>query len=880
MKSILQGRAGGSFPREITNGYAMNDHSTPPAMPDRFVVAIDGPAGSGKSTMARRLADRLGFVNIDTGAMYRAVTAVMLDAGRNPADETAAETVARGMSLHFELAEDGQKTIVNGADFTARIRRPDVDSAVSVVAAHPGVRRILVQTQRRMGGTGRVVMEGRDIGSHVFPDADVKFYLAARDETRAERRGKDLSAQGSAAPHEQTLAGIKTRDRLDSQRAASPLVKPEGAFEIDTSDLTIDEALGKMLEITLFRIDSRSGGPGKSSEERTDNIRMTASHKGAIRRVRDEDYASSVAEADLGEDVLGDSYSEYEALVNVSMQACKEGQLVTGVVISRTASHIIVDVGFKSEGRIAIGEFGSQGPALKVGDRVDVLLESSEDAEGQVILSKDKANKIKVWDEIAKVYESNSVIEGVITSKIKGGLTVDIGLKAFLPGSQIDLRPIKNLDRLIGERHKYRIIKMNKKRGNIVLSRRVLLEEERKISKGNALSQLEDGKVVEGVVKNITDYGAFIDLGGIDGLLHITDMSWGRVNHPSEMFSIGDTVKVMVLKFDKVTERVSLGLKQTTPDPWTNAENKYKPTTRVSGKIVSIADYGAFIELEEGIEGLVHISEMTWNKHIRHPGKLVNIGDQVEAVVLSLDREKKRISLGMKQIEANPWETIEDRYPAGAIIEGRVRNLADFGAFVELEDGVDGLIHISDMSWTQKVKHPSELLKKRDKVRCIVLSVDKENERLSLGLKQLEKDPWDGVEGRFPIGSEVKCIITKVANFGAFAELESGIEGLIHVSQLSTNRIANPRKAVKVGQDVTAKVIKLDAANRRIGLSIKAFLEGLSPEEVERELRAMEEAAGSEDADQTGDDDGAAEGASDEASNEAANEGAEGGKES
>jgi small subunit ribosomal protein S1 len=603
---------------------------------------------------------------------------------------------------------------------------------------------------------------------------------------------------------------------------------------------------------------------------------MTASHKGAIRRVRNEDYASSVAEADIGEDTLGDSYSEYEALVNTSMQACKEGQLVTGVVISRTASHIIVDVGFKSEGRIAVSEFGSQGPALKVGDKVDVLLESSEDAEGQVILSKDKANKIKVWDEIAKVYESNAVIEGVITSKIKGGLTVDIGLKAFLPGSQIDLRPIKNLDRLIGERYKFRIIKMNKKRGNIVLSRRVLLEEERKISKENALSLLEEGKVVEGIVKNITDYGAFIDLGGIDGLLHITDMSWGRVNHPSEMFAIGDTVKVMVLKFDKVTERVSLGVKQTTPDPWTNAENKYKPTTRVSGKIVSIADYGAFIELEEGIEGLVHISEMTWNKHIRHPGKLVNIGDQVEAVVLSLDREKKRISLGMKQIESNPWETIEERYPAGAIIEGRVRNLADFGAFVELEDGVDGLIHISDMSWTQKIKHPSELLKKRDKVRCIVLSVDKENERLSLGLKQLEKDPWDGVEARFPIGLEVKCVITKVANFGAFAELESGIEGLIHVSQLSTNRIANPRKAVKVGQDVTAKVIKLDAANRRIGLSIKAFLEGLSPEEVERELRAMEEAAGSEDVEQVGDDNGAAEGGSDEVADEVADGGKEG----
>ncbi|MBI4665691.1 MAG: 30S ribosomal protein S1 [Nitrospinae bacterium] len=577
---------------------------------------------------------------------------------------------------------------------------------------------------------------------------------------------------------------------------------------------------------------------------------MAAGQKGIIKRVKDEDYADA---SGIGVDfeLEGAAAGSLGDFIEQSMLAYREGQLVTGTVVRKTATHIVVDGGLKSEGAIPISEFGIQGASLKVGDTVEVLLESSEDAEGNVILSKDKANKIRVWDEMAKVCEADGVVEGVVTSKIKGGLTVDIGLKAFLPGSQIDLRPIKNLDRLIGERYKFKIIKMNKKRGNIVLSRRVMLEEERKISKENALSQLAEGKVVEGIVKNITDYGAFIDLGGIDGLLHITDMSWGRVNHPSEMFSIGDSVKVMVLKFDKDTERVSLGLKQMTPDPWMNAEDKYKVGAKVFGKVVSIADYGAFIELEEGIEGLVHISEMTWNKHIRHPAKLVNIGDAVEAVVLALDREKKRISLGMKQTEANPWDTIEERYPVGSIVEGRVRNLADFGAFVELEDGVDGLIHISDMSWSQKVKHPSEVLKKRDKVRCQVLSVDRENERLSLGLKQLEKDPWDSVEERYMLGAEVKCIVTKVTNFGAFAELETGVEGLIHVSQFSTNRVANPRKAVKVGQEVTAKVIKVDVPNRRIGLSIKAFLEGLSPEEVERELKAMEEAAagGEEDID-------------------------------
>ncbi|MBI4829131.1 MAG: 30S ribosomal protein S1 [Nitrospinae bacterium] len=567
---------------------------------------------------------------------------------------------------------------------------------------------------------------------------------------------------------------------------------------------------------------------------------MTAAKK-KFSRITESDFADSGVALETA--AAGSAREEYEALIDASVGSFKQGEVTRGVISARLADTVVVDIGFKSEGVIALAEFGRRAADLKVGDEVEVLLEKSEDNEGMVVLSKEKADRIRVWDEMAKRYENDDVIDGTILSKIKGGLTVDIGLKAFLPGSQIDLRPIKNLDRLIGERLKFKIIKMNKKRGNIVLSRRVLLEEERKVTKENTLAQLREGAMVEGIVKNITEYGAFIDLGGIDGLLHITDMSWGRVNHPSEMFNIGDTVKVIVLKFDKETERVSLGYKQGTPDPWSAAEGRYPAGARVTGKVVSIADYGAFVELEEGIEGLVHISEMTWNKHIRHPGKLVNVGDQVEAVVLALDREKKRISLGMKQIQANPWEEIEKKYPTGALVEGRVRNVAEFGAFVELEEGVDGLIHISDMSCTQKIKHPSEVLKKRDKVRCMVLSIDKENERLSLGLKQLEKDPWEEVEGKFPVGVDVKCKIVKITNFGAFAEIESGVEGLIHVSQLSTNKVTNPRKAVRVDQEITAKVIKVDLPNRKIGLSIKAFLEGLSPEEVERELRAMEEAA-------------------------------------
>ncbi len=564
-----------------------------------------------------------------------------------------------------------------------------------------------------------------------------------------------------------------------------------------------------------------------------------------ISRVTETDYADSVEEASGAIGTVDGDYSkeEYEGLLNQNMSTLKVGELVTGVIVEKDNNHVVVDVGYKSEGSIPLSEFGSQAASLAVGDQVEVLLESVEDSEGRLVISKERANKVRVWEVMAKKYDDDEVVEGEVISKIKGGLSVDIGLKAFLPGSQIDLRPIKNLDKLLGERFNFKIIKMNKKRGNIVLSRRVLLEKERQVSKEQALSNLEEGKVVEGVVKNITDYGAFIDLGGIDGLLHITDMSWGRVNHPSEMFAIGDTVNVMVLKFDKEKERVSLGFKQTTPDPWENAEETYKPPTKVNGKVVSIADYGAFVELQEGIEGLVHISEMSWNKNVRHPNKIVSVGDMVEAVVLSIDKEKKRISLGMKQVLDNPWDSIEERYQVNSSVEGRVRNLADFGAFVELEEGVDGLIHISDMSWTQKIKHPSEVVKKRDKVKCVVLAVDKENQRLSLGLKQLDKDPWETVEERYPVGADVKCEITKVTNFGAFAELEGGVEGLIHVSQLSTSRVASPRKAVRVGQEVTTKVIKADAPNRKIGLSIKAFLEGLTPEEVEIELKAMEEEA-------------------------------------
>ncbi len=504
----------------------------------------------------------------------------------------------------------------------------------------------------------------------------------------------------------------------------------------------------------------------------------------------------------------------------------EEGKVVSGTVIQLTKDYAVVDIGYKSEGQVPISEFipapGGE-PGVKVGDKVEVLVESRENDTGMVVLSKEKADKMRIWDEISAACERDELVEGVIVGRVKGGLSVDIGVKAFLPGSQVDIRPVRNLDKLIGEKFKFKVIKFNKKRGNIVLSRRVLLEKEREELKKETLKNLKEGAVLKGVVKNLTDYGAFIDLGGIDGLLHVTDMSWGRIGHPSEMFEVGQEVRVVVLKFDPATERVSLGLKQIQEDPWHRADEKYPVGTRVKGKVVSLTDYGAFIELEQGVEGLVHVSEMSWTKRVKHPSKLVNVGDQVEAVVLDIDPKAKRISLGMKQIEANPWTLLEDKYPIGSVIRGEVRNVTDFGIFVGVEEGIDGLVHVSDISWTERIKHPGEKFKKGDVVEAVVLNIDVENERFSLGIKQIQPDPWTTLAERHPVGSKVKGKVTKVTDFGAFVEIEPGIEGLVHVSEMKDERVENPRDVVAEGQEVDVKVIDMDLQERKIALSIKAL---------------------------------------------------------
>jgi len=504
----------------------------------------------------------------------------------------------------------------------------------------------------------------------------------------------------------------------------------------------------------------------------------------------------------------------------------KEGDIVKGTIVQVTKDYAVVDIGYKSEGQIPITEFTSpRGEvSIKPGDAVEVLLESRENDTGMVVLSKEKADKMRIWDEISAACERDEIVKGTIVGRVKGGLSVDIGVKAFLPGSQVDIRPVRNLDQYISKEFEFKVIKFNKKRGNIVLSRRVLLEKQREEMKKETLKNLAEGSVLKGIVKNLTDYGAFIDLGGIDGLLHITDMSWGRIGHPSERFNVGDEVRVVVLKFDPGAERVSLGLKQIQEDPWHRADEKYPVGTRVHGKVVSITDYGAFIELEQGVEGLVHVSEMSWTKRVKHPAKMLEVGKDVEAVVLDIDPKAKRIALGMKQTEANPWTLLEDKYPIGSVIKGQVRNVTDFGVFVGVEEGVDGLVHVSDISWTQRIKHPGELYKKGDEVEAVVLNIDVENERFSLGIKQLQQDPWETLSERLPVGSRLKGKVTKVTDFGAFVEIEQGIEGLIHVSELKEERVENPRDVVQEGQEVEVKIIDINTQDRKVALSMKALL--------------------------------------------------------
>lgn len=526
-----------------------------------------------------------------------------------------------------------------------------------------------------------------------------------------------------------------------------------------------------------------------------------------------------------GDDVEETEKTEFElALDTVVAKDFKEGEVFNGNVINVGQDYVLIDIGYKQEGLVPVKEFLNYDGTLKIkeGDIIEVYLEKLESSLGNLVLSKDKAEILKAWDKISEACESGTPVQGTVIAKVKGGLSVDIGVKAFLPGSQIDLRPTRYLDKYIGKTMEFKVIKFNKKRGNIVLSRRAILQEERGKMRNEILEQIQEGMIVKGIVKNITDYGAFIDLGGIDGLLHITDMSWGRVKHPSNLLNMGDEIEVKILKFDAEKERVSLGLKQVQPNPWEQAKEKYQPGTKVSGEIVSVKDYGVFIELSDGIEGLIHVSEMSWTGKIKNPAKHFNAGETVEAQVLDVDVENKRISLGLKQLQDNPWNDIEAKYPVGTKVKGKVKSVVDFGVFVDLGEEVDALIHVSDISWTKKNLNLAEGFKEGQDIEAMVISVDKENAKFCLGIKQLEEDPWKKIEERLPVGTIIQAEVVRVTDFGAFVELETGIEGLIHISELSEDRVEKPSDVINKGDTPKAMVISLDKDAKKIALSIKA----------------------------------------------------------
>jgi small subunit ribosomal protein S1 len=561
--------------------------------------------------------------------------------------------------------------------------------------------------------------------------------------------------------------------------------------------------------------------PAAGSSDDTAMEQMKTESEPQKDEIKDEQPA--VSSSDDTSKVPGDSMESVMDMYEESFKRFAEGEVVTGRIISIDKDQVLIDIGYKSEGQVRVQEFLDENGDItaSVGDTIEVMVEWWDDEDERVLLSKDKAANIKVWESIKTSYDEEGTVKGTITNRVKGGFSVDIGVPAFLPGSQADLRPIRNLDEMVGKEFDFKILKYNRKRSNIVLSRRAILEKELEEKRTTTLATIEEGKVVEGIVKNITEYGVFVDLGGVDGLLHITDISWGRVKHPSELFSIGDPITVKILNLDLENERVSLGMKQLAEDPWSTAAENYAVGSRVTGKVVSLTDYGAFIELEEGIEGLIHVSEMSWTRKVRHPSKVVSVGDEVEAIVLDIKPESRRISLGMKQVVPNPWDVISEKYPIGTTIEGKLKNITDFGLFIGIDEGIDGLVHISDISWTKRIKHPSELFKKGDVVQAIVLDIEKDNERFSLGIKQLQADPWQTVDERYQVGKEITGTVTNLTDFGIFVELEEGIEGLVHISEISKEKIKSPTEKFKVGDVITARVMNINTEERRIGLSIK-----------------------------------------------------------
>ena len=834
-----------------------------------MIIAIDGPAASGKSTTAQCVAQALGFRHIDTGAMYRAITYYFLKHDIAYASQEAVRKAFDDLEMRVEYKDTIQETYINDQLLNEELRTVAVTEKVSAVSALAYVRHKMVDLQRKIAQNYDVVLEGRDIGTIVFPEADLKIYMIADTETRAKRRMLDLEKQGEIVSLDILIKDIEARDKYDSERSFSPLKPAKDAIQLDTTKLSIQEQVDDILK----RIQTNINGGNwmieeqkaetpvaendvtEVSEETSNAVEMMPVEEAPVEEARtkitdkraamDEMWTAlrTVKREDIGDDLEGDAqnHSDLQTLYDQAMKSFEQKSLVQGKVVSINDRDVIVDIGFKSEGIVSKEEFNTENMP-EVGAEIELFLDRMDDRKGTIMLSKKKADFLRIWKTVKDKFEAEELITGTISRRIKGGMVVSLnGIDAFLPGSQLDVRPISDFDSYVGKTMEFKIVKVNEFRKNIVLSRKEILQEALHEKRRELLLTIEPGSILEGRVKNITDFGVFVDLDGIDGLLHITDLSWGRVNHPREVVEMGETLTVKVIEFDKEKQRVSLGLKQLQPHPWENVEEKFPIGSSVKGKIVSITSYGAFVEIEEGVEGLIHISEISWTQHIKHPTEVFTAGEEIDAIILAIDTNERKISLGVKQLQPDPWTIIESKFVVGSTHTGIVRNLTQFGAFVELEEGIDGLVHISDLSWTRKIRHPKELLRKGQEIDVKILDISQENRKISLGFKQVEADPWDNIKEQYFINSEHKATVFKILEKGIILTFpETDVEGIILLNHFRKKERTEVIAEFTIDQVLDVKVVLVDSNEKKIVVSHESAIKDKERENIEEYIRGQE----------------------------------------
>jgi small subunit ribosomal protein S1 len=911
-----------------------------------MIIAIDGPAASGKSSTAHGVARKLNFRHIDTGAMYRAITLKIINENKDLSNLDELQELLDNLDLKVTFNEDIQEIHLDGILLGDEIRSPQVTALVADVSAIAGVRKRLLGVQREVAKSHDVVLEGRDIGTVVFPDADIKIYMVADARVRALRRQKDFALQGIEKTVEELEKEILERDEHNAQRKLAPMKAANDAITLDTTTLSIED----QIEFIVSKVETAKSNGGNlmtkkqdmdalaeaaKEEVAEDTAEVSAESQDAVETTPAEETPEAPAEKaeveetteeaaeEVAEEVVEEATEEVteaaavetvetaeevaepvedkavaepeateevapvEAPVDVpdvsqgkralmndlfaEIKTIKQGELpedqevtskesialqelldhtvknieqqalVEARIISVSDRDVMVDFGGKSEGLVARHEFGNDDP--KVGDTIELFLERMEDKLGQAVLSRSKAEFMGVWNNVKQKYADAETVEGTISRRIKGGMVVNIlGVDAFLPGSQLDVRPIRDFDAYVGKTFEFKIVKVNEFRKNIVVSRKELLEESLKEQRTKLLDDIEVGQILEGRIKNITDFGVFVDLGGIDGLLHITDLSWGRVNHPSEVVSLDEDIMVKVIDYDTTKQRVSLGLKQLKPHPWESVVAKYPEGTAVHGKVVSLANYGAFVELTAGVEGLVHISEISWTQHIKHPSDVFNVGDEIDAVVLSVDAENHKISLGVKQLQPDPWTTIEEKYLVGSVHEGTVRNLAQFGAFIELEEGIDGLVHISDLSWTSKVRHPKEIVNRGDKIMVKILDISQSERKISLGIKQAQENPWPELKDRFAVNTSHRGTVIKLLEKGVILSFpETDVEGIISLGNFRKKERKEILDQFEEGAEVDVKVVEVDATEKKVVVSHESAIKDKERNDIDEFIRGQDQ---------------------------------------